>query len=477
MRKNTNSKRTIRREIYVVAVLFALVFIAMIVYLARYVQVGSRDFIYNSYNSRFSVFADDVTRGSIYTADGHVIAKTSLDSERNQVREYPDERLFCHAVGYVGKGMSGLEAEYSFDLLKSHITLSEQINNSLTGQRSPGDDLYTTFDYDTQKAAFEGLGMFDGAVIAIEPETGKVVAMVSKPDYDPNTIATYWDDITDETKNNSALLNRAIAGAYPPGSTFKIVTTIAYLRDNDGDDSFSYKCNGSMAVDDYTIHCSGRKSHGTEDLLKAFSNSCNSAYAYIGVNLDLDKYNETAEDLLFNTKLPTDLGSTKKSKFSLSDESSKSLIAQTAIGQGDTTVSPLHMCMLVSAIANGGELMEPYMADKVVSVEGDVVSEHEPVSYGTIMSDEEVELLNQYMEAVVMDGTADSVDFGDLTVYGKTGTAEYTTNKSITHSWFVGYATDENGNKLAIAVIMEGAGYGSKYAAPLAAKVFNAYFE
>ena len=475
MTRKTNTKRAIRKEIYVIAILFAIIFVAMIAYMARFVQIGSRDFIYNSYNSRFSVFADDVTRGTIYTSDGRVIAKTTLDDENNEVRTYPDERLFCHAVGYVAKGMSGLEADYSFDLLKSHITLSDQINNTITGIKSPGDNLYTSFDYETQKAAFEGLGMFDGAVIAIAPDTGKIIAMVSKPDYDPNTIAEYWDDITDETKNNSALLNRATSGSYPPGSTFKIVTTIAYLRDNNGDDAFSYNCKGKIEIDDYTIHCSSNKAHGEEDLLRAFSNSCNSAYASIGVNLDKDVFTDTAKNLLFNEELPTSLTNVKKSKFSIKNETD-SVIAQTAIGQGQTTVSPLHLCMLVSAIANEGELMEPYMVDKIVSADGEIVSQTKPKAYGTIMSDTEVSLLNEYMEAVVMDGTADSVDFGDLTVYGKTGTAEYTSNKSITHSWFVGYAVDAKGDKLAVAVIMEGAGYGSKYAAPLAANVFNAYF-
>lgn len=476
MTRYKHSKKSIRKEIYVIALFFAAIFVAMIVYLARYVQSGSRDFIYNSYNSRFSVFADDVTRGSIYTSDGHVIAKTAYNSEKKEIRTYPDERLFCHSVGYVDKGMAGLEAEYSFDLLKSHIDLSEQINNTLVGKKSPGDSLYTTFDYDTQKAAYEGLGMFDGAVIAIEPDTGKVVAMVSKPDYDPNTIAEYWDDITDESKKNSVLLNRATSGAYPPGSTFKIVTTVAYLRDNNGDDSFDYNCKGKIDIDDYTIHCSSNKSHGKEDLLKAFSNSCNSAYAYIGVNLDKEVFTDTSEKLLFNQELPTSLGNVKKSSFSI-DNKSESVVAQTAIGQGETTVSPLHMCMLVSAIANQGELMEPYLVDKIVSEEGDIVSQVEPKSYGTILSDKEVSLLNQYMEAVVMDGTAEKVDFGDINVYGKTGTAEYSKNKSVTHSWFVGYGVDSNGDKLAIAVIMEGAGYGSKYAAPLAAKVFDAYFD
>lgn len=470
--------RLIRKEIYIVAGLFVGVFVAMIVYYVNYLRTDSKEFIYNAYNSRFSVFTDDVIRGNIYTADGKAMAKTVLDDEGNEKRVYPDERLFCHEVGYVGQGMAGLEAQYSFDLLKSNITLEDQINNNLAGAKNPGDSLYTTLDYDTQLAAFDGLGMFDGAVIAIEPETGRIVAMVSKPDYDPNTISTYWDDITDSTKKKSVLVNRAIQGAYPPGSTFKIVTTVAYLRANNGDDTFDYNCNGKIDVDDYTIHCSSNKKHGNEDLLKAFSNSCNSAYAYMGLEMDRDIFSGTAEDLLFNTTLPTMLDATKKSSFKVDSSTADTIVAQTAIGQGNTTVSPLHMCMLVSAIANDGVLMEPYMADKLVSADGQLVSQTEPVEYGQLLSSEEAKLLQSYMAAVVEEGTAEKVDFGDeLTVYGKTGTAEYTDNKNITHSWFVGYAVNDKGDKLAIAVIMESAGYGSKYAAPLAAKVFEAYFE
>ncbi len=470
-------KKAIRKEIYIVVAMFSILFIGMIVYMARFVQFGARDFIYNSYNSRFSVFTDEVTRGSIYTSDGHIIAKTKVNEQHEQYRDYPDGSLFCHAVGYVGKGMSGLEADYSFDLLKSHISLPDQINNTLSGKRNPGDDLYTTFDYDAQTAAYEGLGLFDGAVIAIEPDTGKVIAMVSRPTYDPNDIAERWEDFTKEGSTNSVLVNRAIAGAYPPGSTFKIVTTLAYLRDNNGDDDFSYNCKGSYSVDDYKIHCSSNESHGSQNLLKAFSNSCNSAYAYMGLQIDRNTFINTAEDLLFNKDLPANVGNAKKSLFKVNTSTKDSIVAQTAMGQGETTVSPLHMCMLVSAIANNGVLMEPYMADKIISYEGDTVSQTEPIEYGQIMTEDEVKLLNSYMEDVVLDGTARKVDFGDLKVYGKTGTAEYTTNKNNTHSWFVGYAENSSGKKLAIAVIMEGAGYGSKHAAPLAAKVFNAYLK
>ena len=247
MNKVTKPKKNhIRKEIYVTAVIFAFIFLCMIFFLYHFIRYDSKDFIYNSFNARFSVFADDVVRGSIYTADGKVMAQTSKDDEGNEIRVYPDERLFSHEVGYVGKGMAGLEASYSFDLLKSHITLDDQINNSLTGIKSPGDNLYTTLDYDAQKAAFEGLGLYDGAVIAIEPETGKIVAMVSKPDYDPNTIAKYWDDINDSSKNSSVLMNRATNGSYPPGSTFKIVTTLAYLREHNGDNTYSYNSSKKM---------------------------------------------------------------------------------------------------------------------------------------------------------------------------------------------------------------------------------------
>ncbi|MCR5195769.1 MAG: penicillin-binding protein 2 [Pseudobutyrivibrio sp.] len=474
---NRPIKKSKRKEIYVVACFFVIIFVGMIAYLINFVTNGAKEFVYNPYNSRFSVFADDVTRGNIYTADGHAIAQTSLGEDRKEVRVYPDKKLFCHSVGYVDKGMTGLEASYSFDLLKSNIPLEEQINNSLTGKKSPGDDLFTTLDYDTQKAAYDGLDIFDGAVIAMEPDTGKIVAMVSKPDFDPNTIAANWDDLTDEKNKKSSLVNRATLGAYPPGSTFKIVTTIAYLRANGGNEDYSFNCKGSLKVDDYKIHCSGHKSHGKEDLLKAFSNSCNSAFADIGLNIDPVDFRGTAESLLFNQELPTMLEHTKASSFKVNSSTAKSIIAQSAIGQGETSASPLHMCMLVSAIANDGNLMEPYLADKIITAKGETVQQTKPKSYGDIISKDEASKLQSYMEAVVMDGTADKVDFGDLKVYGKTGTAEFTNNKNQTHSWFVGYAVDNSGKKLAVAVIMERAGYGSKYAAPLAAKVFKAYFE
>ena len=443
----------------------------------KFISVDSQDFIYNSYNSRFSVYADDVVRGDICTNDGTVIATTET-SDGNEYRYYPFAELFSHVVGYVDEGMSGLESEYSFDLLKSHISVQDQFDNDLAGEKSKGDSLYTTLDYDVQLAASDGMGSYKGAVVAIEPSTGKIICMVSKPDFDPNSLTDYWDFITAEDNNSSVLLNRCVQGLYPPGSTFKIITTLAYLRQNpDTYEDFSYYCNGKLTIDDYTIHCYDGESHGSENLSSAFFNSCNTAFSTIGLSLDKDEYQNTAESLLFNTTLPTTISNVKNSSFSVSEDTADELLGQTAIGQGETTVTPLHMAMLASAIANDGVLMQSYIVDHIESADGYLVSENKPVEYGNIMTSEEASILSEYMSLVVTDGTAAKVDFGEnYTVYGKTGTAEFTTDKDLVHSWFVGYAKDDDGNELAIAVIMEQAGTGSKYAAPLAAQVFDAYF-
>ena len=463
------------RELRIVCLIFVAIFVAMGLNLAYFIQEDSTSFIYNSYNPRFTTYTENVIRGDILSADGTVLAATVTENDE-EYRYYPYNEIFSHAIGYVDEGLSGLEAQYSFDLLKTHDSANNQLKNDLAKAKSKGDSLYTTLDFNTQVAAYNGLGNYKGAVIAMDPDTGEIIAMVSKPDFDPNTIADYWDEITAEDSDSSVLLNRAIQGLYPPGSTFKIVTTLSYMRDNEDYEDFSYDCSGQLELNDFTIHCSSNKSHGQEDLKTAFANSCNCAFARVGLDSNIYVFNETANKLYFNTELPTMLRDVKQSTCELTSTDSDSLIAQTAIGQGNTQVTPLHMCMLASAIANDGEMMEPYLVDRIESSEGYVVSKTSQKSAGSIMTEAEAEKLQEYMSAVITDGTADDVDFGDLTVYGKTGTAEFSSNKDEAHSWFVGYATNSWGKKLAVAVIMEGAGYGSKYATPLAASVFEAYF-
>ena len=207
------------------------------------------------------------------------------------------------------------------------------------------------------------LGDRRGAVVVMEPSTGKRLVEVSKPDFDPNTIGQNWDYLVND-ENDSSLLNRATNGAYPPGSTFKVVTALDYFRKKGTFEGYYYLCEGSITLEDHTIHCYHNTVHGQEEFLfMAFANSCNCAFADIGVGLGGASLREILRRIfLFNKSLP--LNSYGTSSFSLDADSVTPLIMQTAIGQGNTLVSPMHMALITCAIANDGVLMKPYLIDR-----------------------------------------------------------------------------------------------------------------
>ena len=307
----------------------------------------------------------------------------------------------------------------------------------------------------------------------MEPDTGKILAMVSKPGYDPNTLLQDWASLTDSSNNQGQLVNRATAGLYPPGSTFKIVTALEYMREHPDDyKDFHFDCNGVYHNGDYSIKCFHSEAHGSQDFMKAFANSCNSAFAEIGTMLGGSSLKKTAEDLLFNKSLP--LSSYKKSTFTLNGKSSVAEVMQTAIGQGNTLVSPMHMALITSAIANGGELMKPYLIDSVVSSDGETVKTTEPESYKRLMTTNEANILGKLMKGVVENGTASALNGRGYTVAGKTGSAEFDENGS-SHSWFIGYSNVDDPD-LVVAIIVENGGTGSEAAVPIAEQIFDAYY-
>ncbi|NCC43859.1 MAG: penicillin-binding protein 2, partial [Clostridia bacterium] len=336
------------------------------------------------------------------------------------------------------------------------------------------DNIVTTLDVELQQAAYDALGSYDGAVVVMEPDTGKVLAMVSKPDFNPNTISADWEEINSE-EGNSSLVNRATQGQYPPGSTFKIITSLAYWREHGSFDGCSFDCVGEVENGGYTIHCYHNSAHGQEDFPTAFAKSCNSAFAQIGVDLNRADYRTTVESLLFNQKLPLDITYTS-SKFTLEADSADALTMQTAIGQGNTLVSPMHMAMITSAVANGGTMMTPYLVERVETANGSAVKTNMPKSYKKVMSTEEASQLSTLMQGVVEGGTAASLSGRGYTAAGKTGTAEHG-DVSVTtpHSWFVGFSNVEDPD-IVVCVVAEEAGAGSEVAVPIAQKIFDAYY-
>ena len=389
--------------------LFLAIFICLMGYMVYFQMVKSEDFINSPYNSRQDTFADRVVRGKIMSADGKVLAETVVDAAGNETRKYPYGNMYAHVVGFSTNGKSGIESNMNFNLLRSHSFVLERMFNEIKDEKSMGDNVVTTLDSTLQETAYQALGNYDGAVVVMEPSTGKVLAMVSKPDFDPNTIAADWDSIISEDNNNSVLLNRATQGLYPPGSTFKIITTLEYIRENPDYENYSYSCNGSITENDFTIHCYNNAVHGTQDLKQSFANSCNSSYANIGLSLDTDSLSDLCSDLMFDKTLPGNF-ETSKSQFKLTDESPESMKMQTAIGQGETLVTPLHMLLITSAIANDGILMKPYVVDHTENENGIEVKKYEPAASKQLLSEKEAKTMQEFMAGVVADGTASKLN-------------------------------------------------------------------
>ena len=222
-------RRKKNRPLTFVSAFFILIFVSLIGYLVYFDAIKSEDFINSPYNTRQDTFSDRVVRGSIQSSDGEVLAQTNVYEDGTEERTYPFSNIFAHAVGYDTNGKSGLESEANFQLLTSHSFFLEQMKNEFLGKKNQGDTVISSLNADLQTTAYNSLGDRRGAVVVLEPSTGRILAMVSKPDFDPNTIAQNWDTLVND-ESNSSLLNRATNGAYPPGSTFKIVTALDYFR-------------------------------------------------------------------------------------------------------------------------------------------------------------------------------------------------------------------------------------------------------
>lgn len=454
--------------------LFSALFLGMIGYLGYFTATSEQEMINNSYNSRQEILLSKNYRGDIFASGGEVLAQTILDAEENETREYPYGNLFSHVVGYSTKGRTGVEALGNYYLINSNTPLAEKSANSLEGKKNPGDDIYTSLDVNLQQVAEDELGIYKGAIIVSEVETGRILALVSKPDFDPNEIVEIWDGLL-ENQESTVLLNRVTQGLYPPGSTFKIITALEYIRENkDTYDNYSYSCNGSYHLGDSKINCYHGANHGRIDFGTSFTKSCNTSFVNIGMSLDKDKFSNTLDDLLFNQNLPLDVIYSKSSVPAL-DTMSDTEMMQTSIGQGRTQITPMHLHMITSAIANEGELMRPYVMDRVVNNKGTIVKSFKPESEGNLMSAEEASILASMMTDVVESGTARKLKNSIYTAAGKTGSAEYNSNKLDSHAWFTGFAPAED-PKISVTIIIEGAGSGGDYAVPLAKRIMNAYF-
>lgn len=489
--KSTKGKKVKRKrniQALVTTLIFTAVFLFMIGYYLYFMLHDAETVVMNSKNPRIEEKAKTVVRGTIYSSDGKKLAYTDTngtpDNFDDDKRRYPYGKTFAQVVGYTTKGFTGLEDVCNYDLISTDTNVLKQLEQDLNHDALHGNDVHTTLNTALQKTAYEALGENRGGVIAMDPDTGDIFVSASKPSYNPEDLDEIWKELNQ--KSSAPLMNRSTQGQYLPGSVFKIVTTLAYMRQNEDYQDFSYHCGGTAKFKNFSLSCYHKNAHGTENLENAFAYSCNGAFATMGLDIDTDIFNRTAQDLLFNNPLPLDDLKTqnasyvKSGVFSLDEKSEKYnsyYVAESSIGQQDVLVSPAQMVMIASAIAKNGVLMKPRLIASVKTQDGDVVSEAETGEEKQLMTKKEAKQLREYMSAVCEYGTAKEFSQSSYTAYGKTGTADLTNNPDgKINSWFVGYAK-KGKKRLAIAVVLENVDNGSVSAKNCAKDVFDAYFE
>ena len=423
----------------------------------------------------------EVDRGRIISADGVTLALSRpvrVKGKREFQRVYPQGGLAPHVIGYASpeRGATGLEAEYNRYLAGSYGT--EPLLQRLRLREKRGADVHITLDTRVQQQAVSSLGARPGAVVAINPKTGAVLAIASAPTFDLNDVAKDFKSITDQ--ENAPLLDRGTAGRYPPGSTFKVVTTTAALATGLYTPDSVFDDKGKFVVAGRAITNSGGVVYGEHDLTLALTKSINTTFAQIGDKLGAVRLGAEMTDYGFARRPGIDLpdgevvvsGRYRDGRLLPNDQRDEDA-ARIAIGQENLQVSPLQMAMVASGVANNGRVMRPYLMTRVLDRGGNVIRQQKPeradlASNGTI-----AQQVNQMMQRVVEEGTGTAAALSGLQVAGKTGTAE-TDDPERNQAWFIGFAPADD-PQVAVAVVVENtSGTGGSEAAPIAANVMRA---
>lgn len=441
---------------------FILSFLSIVVYLVIFNFFQAKYIYSNSYNKRLRNENTYIIRGDIQDRHGTVLASNKITNDSSK-RDYKYSRHFSHVVGYHSKqlGSTGIEALYDKELSSAKII--DTLKGKVNGEEVKGNTVKLTLDKTLQVYASELLGNKKGSLVALNPKTGEILALISKPDFNPSKINTNWKSLIED--ENSPLLNRAVDGLYPPGSIFKIVTTSAALYGNYQD--YEIDCTGSINVNGYEIKDSNEKGHGNINLDKAFTLSCNSYFVNLGLKLGNENMYNEANKFLFNKNISGNI-ITKTSNYNIKYDN-KSLASQ-SIGQGDVLITPIHAAVIAAIIANDGILAEPYIVSEIKYSSGKTIKSFKARPGNTIIDSDKARIIKDMMVNVVKSGTGKSARISGIEVAGKTGTAENPHGKP--HSWFIGFAPAED-PQIAIAVIIENGGSGGSNAAPIAGKVMK----
>lgn len=448
------------------------------------------DIANDSGNKRLWARRNEILRGTIYDKDGNPLTNSIRVDKFNQSREYIYGDLYVHALGYIDErfGITGLEEEYDNELSK-YSSFSNGIRSLLKNldlkkafenrdEEKIGNGIVTTLDYNLQKVAYDAMGDLKGAVVALNPKTGEVLAMVSKPTYDPKNLEQTIEDANTGVDTESKLLNRTINGLYPPGSVFKTVTLAAALENDPSITGRTFNDTGKITFDDGTeLNNYMKQAHGNLDLQMAYRVSSNVVFGTLSMEMGNEKLKEVAERFGFNSRVPGIGMSISESRFPSLKDYELGNIAQSGIGQASVLSSPMQMAIVAATVANDGVLMEPKLVNKIVDKDGNTIKEiQNKTLQSDVISKEIANTIKDYMGYLVSNNIYRWPAFEGTNAGGKTGTADYMLDdgsEGVPHGWFISAAPLDD-PKIAVAVIVEQGENGAGSAADIASKVVRA---
>ncbi len=443
--------------------------VILFVYLS-YIQVVESSFLASHpLNRRNTEGARQIEHGMILDRNGEKLAYSEKTGDVFK-RNYPYAGITANVVGYdsLKYGKAGIESTYNSYLTGMNNELRHLGGISHLWSNQTGSHVVLTLDAKLQEAAYQALGDRRGAIVVMVPRTGAILAMVSKPSFNPNVLEQKWESIS--TGENSPLLNRAVQGLYPPGSIIKVMMADAALTEKVTNLNQTIHCEGALKVPpDYVLAESNHKAHGDVTLQEALATSCNVTFGTLALKLGGKNMAKTFDRFGFNGPLVPEL---QEAKSHLPDFTSlgNGDLAQTGIGQGSLLVTPLRMAMLASTFANKGIMMKPYIVDKITDSDGNTVKAFTPEEWLTPTSSQLAATISKMMVSVVEEGTGSGAALSGIQVAGKTGTAENPHGDS--HAWFIGFAPADK-PEVVIAIIIENAGSGGSNAAPIAGRILR----
>lgn len=478
--------KQIRAVGFAILILFGAVFVNL-----SWLQLVRADSLANHpSNTRLLLKEYALERGAISSDDGKTLAisEPTPDAALKSLRRYPEGALFAHTVGYysIRFGREGLERIYNKQLTgKGGVVTMQDLGDKLLGRGEKGDTLVLSINSSVQNAARDALGSRKGAIVALDPTNGQVLAMYSSPSFDPNPLSQHspegqqsaWQAL--QADGDSAQINRATQTTYPPGSTFKIITAAAALENGKGTDtSFPQLKDYKPEQTDKAIGNFGGSTCGG-DMVAAFTVSCNTYFSQLGAELPAGALEDTARAFGFTERPPLDIRAAA-SKLPTDDQlKSPAFRALSSIGQFNVAATPLQMALVAAAIGNGGKVPVPKMVKQIEDARGAVAETIRSETWKEAVSPETASTIKELMVGVVERGTATAAAIPGVRVAAKTGTAQTGEAGLGVLAWTVAFAPAD-APRIAIAVVVEGSGEGSnetggKVAAPLVRQVLQAH--